>query len=80
MLGFFEFTHQGMDMETYLNQYGLTAGIFSKFADQGLKNLKFLIIMNWITEEEAQKVLNRIIAKIGGSISEINEEGVTGSY
>lgn len=68
MIDFYKFTHDGMDMETLLNQYGLSAGIYSKFADQAYKNIRFLLIKDYITEEEAQTILNRVIADIGRAI------------
>lgn len=68
MIDFFKFTHQGMDMETLLNQYGLSAGIYSKFADQAYKNIRFLLIKDYITEKEAQTILNRVIADVGRNV------------
>lgn len=68
MLSFYKFTHEGVDMETVLNQYGLSAGIYSTFADQAYKNIRFLLIKDYITEEEAQTILNRVIADIGRAI------------
>ena len=67
-IDFFPFTHKGVDMETLLNGYGLSAGLTSKFADQGYKNVKFLLMKEYITEEEAQRILNRIIADVGRAI------------
>ena len=68
MIDFYKFTHDGMDMETLLNQYGLSAGIYSTFADQAYRNVKFLLMKDYITEEEAQTILNRIIADIGRAV------------
>ena len=51
-------------MEEILNEVGLTGGQLSTFCDVGLKYTKFLLIMNFITEEEAQTLTQRIIAYI----------------
>lgn len=51
-------------MEEILNEVGLTGGQLSTFCDVGLKYTKFLLIMNFITEEEAQTITQRIIAYI----------------
>ena len=51
-------------MEETLNEVGLTGGQLSTFCDVGLKYTKFLLIMNFITEEEAQTLTQRIIAYI----------------
>lgn len=70
MLDFYQFTHGGKDMESVLNEYGLSAGLTSKFADQAYKNIKFLRMKEYITEEEAQTIMNRVIADIGRAIRE----------
>lgn len=64
MMDFHKFTHQNASMESVLNEYGLTGGIYSQFADSAYKDIRFLLIMNLITEEEAQTILNRIIAMV----------------
>lgn len=51
-------------MEEILNEVGLTGGQLSSLCDVGLKHTKFLLIMNFITEEEAQTLTQRIIAYI----------------
>lgn len=70
MLNLNEFSNGRKNMETCLNENGLTAGIWSKFADNGLKNIRFLVMIGVISDEEAQTILNRIIAKVGGNLSE----------
>ena len=71
MLNLDDFSYGRKDMESCLNEYGLTAGIWSKYADNGLKNIRFFVIMGLMSDEEAQMMLNRIIAKVGANISEI---------
>lgn len=60
------------DMESVLNKYGLTAGIQSKFADTALKYLRFLLIMDFINEEEMQKIVYRIVARVGQYLHDNN--------
>ena len=57
-------------MEECLNRYGLTAGDMSLFADQGYRNIKFFRMMGWLTEKEAQTVLQRIIARTLSNVRE----------
>lgn len=68
MIDFQRWANGQIDMESLLNEYGLSAGMDSKFADQALKNIRFLRMMNFITDEEAQRIGNRIIAKIGRAL------------
>ena len=68
MIDFQRWVNGEIDMESLLNEYGLSAGMDSKFADQALKNIRFLRMMNFITDEEAQMIGNRIIAKIGRAL------------
>ena len=68
MIDFQRWANGQIDMESLLNEYGLSAGMDSKFADQALKNIRFLRMMNFITDEEAKRIGNRIIAKIGRTI------------
>lgn len=68
MLDVSSFALGSKDMETVLNEQGLSAGIYSKYADQARKNIRFLVMMNLMTEEEAQTVFNRIIAMIGRAL------------
>lgn len=60
------------DMETCLQKQGLSAGIYSKFADTARKDIRFLRMMDLITDEEAQTIFNRTIAMIGRAIDEIH--------
>lgn len=71
MLNLNDWSYGRKDMETLLNEYGLTAGIQSKFADTARKNISFMLIMNFITEEEAQTILNRVIARVGQFMREV---------
>ena len=68
MIDFQRWANRETNMEELLSEYGLSAGMDSKFADQALKNIRFLRMMNFITDEEAQRIGNRIIAKIGRAL------------
>lgn len=68
MLNLQSFASGNKTMEECLNEDGLSAPIMSKYADQGLRNIRFLMMMGWLNEEEAQTVLQRIIARIGAEL------------
>lgn len=64
MIDFQAWASGSKTMEEVLNKAGVSGGVFSDFCDAGLRNLKFLVIMNFLTEEEAQIATQRIIAYI----------------
>lgn len=68
MIDFQKWADGKVNMETLLNEYGLSAGMDSKFADQALKNIRFLRMMELITDEETDTIFYRIIAMIGRKI------------
>lgn len=70
MISFFKWTHQGVPMAELLKEYGINIGLTAQFADQAYKNVKFLLMKNYITEEEAQTIVNRIIADVGREIKQ----------
>lgn len=72
MLNLNDWSKGKSDMESVLNRYGLTAGIMSKYADQAIKNLRFMLIMDFITEEEMQRIVYRIVGRIGQYIHDNN--------
>ena len=72
MLNISNFASGKDDMETCLLKQGLTAGIYSQFADTARRDIRFLSMMNLITDEEAQTIFNRTIAMIGRVIDEIH--------
>ena len=63
-MNFQKWAYGNATIEEILNDVGLTGGQLSTFCDVGLKYTKFLLIMNFITEEEAQTLTQRIIAYI----------------
>ena len=71
MISFFKWTHEGVKMADLLKDYGINIGLTAQFADQGYKNVKFLLMKNYITEEEAQMIVNRIIADVGRAIDNV---------
>ena len=58
-------------LDDVLSEYGLSIGTKTMFYEQGLKNTRYLAMQEWITEEEAQTILNRIIASIGRDLREV---------
>ena len=54
-----------------LNRYGLTCGNYAVFVDQAVKNIRFLLTMDFITHEEGQACFNRVIAKMAQHVREV---------
>ena len=71
MISFNECIKGEKTVEEVLNKHGYTAGMMGKFADQGFKDARFMSYMGYISEEEAQSIANRIVAKIGTYIREV---------
>lgn len=75
MLDFNSFASGHENIEDTLKRYGLQIfPMYGNFVNQARNNLRFLIIMNFMTEQEAQVCMNRIIAKMWQWISPLEEE------
>lgn len=68
MIDFQRWANGQTSMEELLSEYGLDAGMTAKFADQAYKNIKFLRMKEYITDEEGQTIMNRVIADIGRAL------------
>lgn len=62
----------GEDINTVLQPLGLEVDKLTQgLVNQAVKNLRFLMTMNFITRDEAQLVFNRVVAMIGQRMKEI---------
>lgn len=62
----------GEDINTVLQPLGLEVDKLTQgLVNQAVKNLRFLMTMNFITRDEAQLVFNRVVAMIGHRLKEI---------
>ena len=71
MLDLYRWTHGEKKLDAVLSEYGLSIGTKTMFYEQGLKNVRYLAMQEWVTDEEAQTILNRIIASIGRDLREV---------
>ena len=58
-------------IEDCLSRYGMTCGNYAVFVNQAVKNIRFLLTMDFITQEEGQACFNRVIAKMGQHLREV---------
>lgn len=70
MLNLHGFAVGNDDIETVLNEQGLTVGFYANYMNQARKNIRFLRTMELIDDDEAQTMFNRLIAKMAGYIHE----------
>lgn len=62
----------GEDINRVLEPMGLKVDAITQgFANQAVKNIRFLMSMNFMTQEEGQAVFNRVVAMIGQRMKEI---------
>ena len=62
----------GEDINRVLEPLGLKVDVLTQgFVNQAVKNIRFLISMNFMTQEEGQAVFNRVVAMIGHRMKEI---------
>ena len=62
----------GEDINCVLEPLGLKVDALTQgFVNQAVKNIRYLMSMNFMTQEEAQAVFNRVVAMIGQRIKEI---------
>ena len=62
----------GEDINKVLEPLGLEVDKLTRgLVNQAVKNLRFLMTMNFITRDEAQLVFNRVVAMIGHRLQEI---------
>ena len=62
----------GEDINRVLEPLGLKVDAITQgFVNQAVKNIRFLMSMNFMTQEEGQAVFNRVVALIGQHLREI---------
>lgn len=62
----------GEDINEVLKPMGLKVDyITAGFVNQAAKNIRYLMTMNFMTQEEGQAVFNRVVAMIGRKLREI---------
>ena len=62
----------GEDINRVLEPLGLKVDVLTQgFVNQAVKNIRFLMSMNFMTHEEGQAVFNRVVAMIGQRLKEI---------
>lgn len=62
----------GEDINRVLEPLGLKVDAITQgFVNQAVKNIRFLMSMNFMTHEEGQAVFNRVVAMIGQRMKEI---------
>lgn len=62
----------GEDINRVLEPLGLKVDVLTQgFVNQAVKNIRFLMSMNFMTQEEGQAVFNRVVAMIGQRMKEI---------
>jgi len=62
----------GEDINRVLEPLGLKVDVLTQgFVNQAVKNIRFLMSMNFMTHEEGQAVFNRVVAMIGQRMKEI---------
>lgn len=74
MLDLNRFAAGNENIEEALARYGLEIpDPYRQFVNQARNNLRFLIIMNFMTQKEAQVCMNRMIVKMLQWVKEIEE-------
>ena len=62
----------GEDINRVLEPLGLKVDVLTQgFVNQAVKNIRYLMSMNFMTQEEGQAVFNRVVAMIGQRMREI---------
>lgn len=62
----------GEDINRVLEPLGLKVDVLTQgFVNQAVKNIRFLMSMNFMTQEEGQAVFNRVVAMIGQRMKEL---------
>lgn len=62
----------GEDINRVLEPLGLKVDALTQgFVNQAVKNIRYLMSMNFMTHEEGQAVFNRVVAMIGQRMKEI---------
>lgn len=62
----------GEDINRVLEPLGLKVDVLTQgFVNQAVKNIRFLMSMNFLTQEEGQAAFNRVVAMIGQRMKEI---------
>ena len=62
----------GKDINKVLEPLGLKVDVLTQgFVNQAVKNIRYLMSMNFMTHEEGQAVFNRVVAMIGKKMREI---------
>lgn len=62
----------GEDINRVLEPLGLKVDVLTQgFVNQAVKNIRFLMSMNFMTQEEGQAVFNRVVAMIGQRLNEL---------
>lgn len=62
----------GEDINRVLEPLGLKVDVLTQgFVNQAVKNIRYLMSMNFMTHEEGQAVFNRVVAMIGQRMKEI---------
>lgn len=62
----------GEDINRVLEPLGLKVDAITQgFVNQAVKNIRFLMSMNFMTQEEGQAVFNRVVAMIGQRLNEL---------
>ena len=62
----------GEDINCVLEPMGLKVDVLTQgFVNQAVKNIRFLLSMNFMTQEEGQAAFNRVVALIGQRMREL---------
>lgn len=62
----------GEDINRVLEPLGLKVDVLTQgFVNQAVKNIRYLMSMDFMTHEEGQAVFNRVVAMIGQRMKEI---------
>ena len=62
----------GEDINRVLEPLGLKVDAITQgFVNQAVKNIRYLMSMNFMTQEEGQAVFNRVVALIGQRLNEL---------
>jgi len=62
----------GEDINRVLEPLGLKVDVLTQgFVNQAVKNIRYLMSMNFLTQEEGQAAFNRVVAMIGQRLREI---------
>ena len=62
----------GEDINRVLEPLGLKVDVLTQgFVNQAVKNIRYLMSMNFMTQEEGQAVFNRVVAMIGQRLKEL---------